>query len=237
MKCIAVDDENLALDLLEDNISQVPFLQLVKRCKNALEALEAVQTEEVDLIFLDIQMPGLTGIQFVRSLQVKHPMIIFVTAYDRFALEGFNLDVLDYLVKPVSFERFLKACNKAQELFLLKTQNKEPEATTEPELDFIFVNADYSHVKINFDDISHIEGMKDYIKIHLISQPKPVITRLSIKSMEEKLPTNEFIRVHKSFLVSISKIKSIRNNKIQVDKHIVPVSENYREDLMKLVEQ
>ncbi len=235
IKCIAIDDEGLALDLLEDNIQRVPFLTLIKKCSSAFDALEAIETEDVDLIFTDIQMPGLTGIQMIKSLHARQPMIILVTAYERYALEGFNLDVLDYLLKPVSFERFLKACNKAKELYALKASVKGAEASLEKEHDYIFVNADYSRVKINIKEIAFIEGMKDYIKIHLSKHPKPIITRLSIKAMEEKLSTRDFIRVHKSFLVCIDCIHSIRNNKIHIEDHLIPVSDNYREELIKII--
>src|SRR5258708_21016748 len=171
LRCIAVDDEPLALELLEDNISKVPQLQLIASCNNAIEAIKVLQEQTVDLIFLDIQMPGLTGLQFIQSLSTR-PMIILITAYEKYALEGFNLDVVDYLVKPVSFERFIKACNKAWELYQLKTRSKEVEGSPE----YMFVSADYSMLKVVIDDIMWIEGLKDYIRIHLKSSSKPVIT-------------------------------------------------------------
>jgi DNA-binding LytR/AlgR family response regulator len=238
--CIAVDDEPLALDLLEDNISKIPYLQLVKKCRNAFEALETLEKEDIHLIFLDIQMPGLTGLQFLKALQHKKPMVVMVTAYEQYALEGFNLNVMDYLMKPVSFERFYQAFQKAKELFDLKynpqTLTLIPENTEEGTLpNFFFVNADYSLIKILSDDILYIEGMKDYIKIHLASQTKPIITRMSFKNIEEKLPTQGFFRVHKSFMVNTSKIQSIRNSVIFINKHTVPLSDNMREDLMKVL--
>src|SRR5882724_750255 len=192
LRCIAVDDEPLALDLLEDNIRQIPYLQLEAKCKNAIEAIEILRRENIDLIFLDIQMPGLTGLQFIQSLTVK-PMIILITAYDQYALEGFNLDVIDYLVKPVSFERFLKACNKAWEFSKLKNHNAKSADGSNAELDYFFVNAEYSLVKVVMDDIILIEGLKDYVKIHLANN-KPLIIRISMKSIEEKLPGKKFIR-------------------------------------------
>jgi DNA-binding LytR/AlgR family response regulator len=234
IRCLAVDDEALALDLMEDNIRKVPSLELVKRCRNAMEALEVMQKEPIDLIFLDIQMPGLTGIQFLRGL-ATNPMIILVTAYERFALESYDLNVVDYLVKPVSFERFLKAANKAVELHRLKT--KEAVSLPEADADYLFVNADYNLVKVVITDITHVEGLKDYIKIHLSSSPKPVITRMSLKSIEEKLPPRKYIRVHKSFIVSVEKIQSIRNNVITLLNAEVPVSEFYRDDLFKVIER
>jgi DNA-binding LytR/AlgR family response regulator len=237
LNCIAVDDENLALDLIEDNIQKIPFLNLVKRCKNAFEAMEILQNQEIDLLFLDIQMPGITGVQFLQSLP-NSPMVIFVTAYKQYALEGFNLNVIDYLLKPIDFERFLKAVNKAYELHNLKQKSNLVEnivESTKPTT--IFVNADYSLVKLKIDEITYIEGLKDYIKIHLNSSTKPIVTRMTMKSIEEKLPSLEFFRVHKSFIVSLDKIESIRNLKIKIGNAQIPVSESYSEDFFKLIGQ
>ncbi|HLK27816.1 MAG TPA: LytTR family DNA-binding domain-containing protein [Puia sp.] len=230
LRCIAVDDEPLALELLEDNISRVPYLQLEAKCSNAMEAMKELQGKNIDLIFLDIQMPGLTGLQFIQSLP-KKPMIILVTAYEKFALEGFNLDVVDYLVKPVSLERFVKACNKAWELFQLKNSDKYP-ATTSP--DYFFVNVDYSLLKISFSDIIWIEGLKDYIKIHLKSSNKAVITRMSMKTLEEELPSQKFIRIHKSYFVSIEHITAIRKSSVFVGTMELPVGENYKDSVTAL---
>ena len=224
MKCIAIDDEPLALDLLEDNISMVPYLQLTGKCNNAFEAIEILRQQPVDLIFLDIQMPGLTGLQFLESLPNK-PLVILITAYEKYALEGFNLDVTDYLVKPVSLERFIKACNKAQELHQLKTGGK----TAREQADFFFVNADYSLVKVVFADIIWIEGLKDYVKIHLRNNQKPVVTRMSIKGLEEDLPTARFVRIHKSYIVAIAAITAIRKNNIYMNELELPVGDTYRD--------
>jgi DNA-binding LytR/AlgR family response regulator len=229
LKCIIVDDEPLALDLLEDNIKQIPFLQLVKRCKNAYEAMEVLQNESIDLIFLDIQMPGITGLQFLKSLSSK-PMVVFITAYKNYAHEGFELDVLDYLVKPVSFERFLKAANKAQEYSSFKS-NKP----SEQEKEFIFVYSEYNLIKIVIHEICYIEGLKDYIKIFLTSSQKPIITRLSMKAMEESLSRKKFIRTHKSFIISIDKITSIRNNRIKLASTEIPLSEHYKVAFLNIV--
>ena len=231
IKCIAVDDEPLALELLEDNISKLPYLQLVGTCNNPLEAMKILQKEKVDLMFLDIQMPGLTGLQFIQSLSEK-PMIILITAYEKYALEGFNLDVVDYLVKPVSLDRFIKACNKAQELFQLKNSKKEKSA---PDAEFMFVNADYSLVKVVFADITWIEGLKDYIKIHLKNSSKPVITRMSLKSIEEELPASKFLRVQKSYIVSLTHVTAVRKNSVFIGDLEIPVGENYREILLNII--
>ena len=230
MRCIAVDDEPLALDLLEDNIRKVPFLTLVKRCKNAFEAHEAVMKENIHLLFLDIQMPGISGVQFLQSI-TNPPLVIFITAYEEFALQGFNLDVVDYLLKPVSFERFLKASNKAHELFTLKNGVASSSSS-----EYLFVNSEYNLVKINIRDIIYIEGLKDYIKIFIANATRPVITRLSMKSIEEKLPSDKFVRVHKSFIVSLDKIISIRKGKISINNIHVPISEHYKENLYRFID-
>jgi len=229
LRCLAVDDEPLALELLEDNISQVPFLKLEGTCNNALEATRLLQQQSVDLIFLDIQMPGLTGLQFIQSL-TQRPMFILVTAYEKFALEGFNLDVVDYLVKPVPFDRFLKACNKAYDLHNLRNKT----ADTKP-LDYFFVNVDYSLLKVVFNDVLWIEALKDYARIHLQSSAKPVVTRMSMKSLEEELPQSQFIRIHKSYIVSKDSITSIKKNGVLVGSTELPVSDNYKNNLTALI--
>ena len=231
LRCLAIDDEPLALELLEDNIRQVPYLKLEGTCSNAFEALKFLQEQRVDLIFLDIQMPGLTGLQFIQSL-TNRPMIILITAYEKFALEGFNLDVVDYLVKPVPLDRFIKACNKAWELFNLRSKKAE-NPSSEPE--FLFVNVEYSLVKVEFTDIQWIEGLKDYIRIYLKSSSKPIITRMSMKAIEEELPSSKFIRVHKSFIVSVSAITSVRKNSIFIGAEEIPVGENYKDSVNILI--
>jgi len=231
IRCIAIDDEPLALELLQDNISKVPFLQLVAACDNAIDAMRIMEQQSVDLIFLDIQMPGLTGLQFIQSLTVK-PMIILITAYEKYALEGFNLDVTDYLVKPVSLDRFFKACNKAKELFDLRTSSKDNISATNP--GYFFVNVEYSLVKITIADIVYIEGLKDYIKIHLQSTSRPVITRMAIKTIEEQVGSSGFVRIHKSYIVSIAHITAVRKTSVFIDKIELPVSENYRDAIAQI---
>jgi len=228
IRCLAVDDEPLALELLEDNIRQVPFLELVGKCSNALDALKFLQQQSVDLIFLDIQMPGLTGLQFIRSLS-HPPMVILITAYEKFALEGFELDVVDYLVKPVSLDRFIKACNKASELFNLRTKQGSNTAT-----DYFFVSADYSLVKVEFADILWIEGLKDYVKINLKSSSKSIITRMSMKALEDQLPASKFMRIHKSYIVSISSITSVRKSSVFIGAMELPVGDNYKDSINHL---
>ncbi|NML23939.1 response regulator transcription factor [Pseudoflavitalea sp. G-6-1-2] len=285
IRCLAVDDEMLSLDLLEDNIRRIPFLHLVARCSNAFEALSVMQRERIDLIFLDIQMPGLTGVQFLESLASHRPMVIFVTAYKKYALDGFDLDVLDYLVKPVPFERFVKAVNKAASWHSMKqaasiqqgsagekpasstpadqvqltpsTENarQQPDNSEKVEVPavntadlqstnnndenvyaaFFFVNVEYNLVRINVREISFVEGLKDYIKIHLHQQPRPVITRMSMKSISEKLPLRAFMRVHKSYIISLDRVNSVRKNRIYIEQHIIPVSDSYRDEFFKRI--
>jgi len=236
IRCLAIDDETLALDLLEDNIRKVPFLELVNRCSSGFEAFSVLKEEQIDLIFLDIRMPDISGIQFLSTLRQK-PLVIFTTAYENYALTGFDLDVIDYLLKPFSFERFLKAVNKARDFLALKDQ-----AATKTENDvisladrFIFVKSDYKLVKVSLGEILYIEGLKDYIKIYM--GPRPVITQMSLKSMEEKLPASEFVRVHRSFIVNIRKIDFIERGNILIGTREIPISTNYREAFFSLINQ
>jgi len=231
MQCLAIDDEKLVLELLEDNIRQVPFLQLVKACRNALEATTILQSTPIDLLFLDIQMPGLSGLQLLQSLP-HPPMTILITAYEQYALESYNLDVVDYLLKPVSFERFMKACNKAHERFL--RQPRTP-AAAEPAPDHFFVNVEYTLVKVLIADILYVEGLKDYIKIHVASSKKPVITRMSMKAIEEKLPPAQFVRTHKSFIIAAPKITAIKRDLVCLGELELPLSEFYKGNLDKVI--
>lgn len=230
IRCIAIDDEKWALDLIADNIRQVPYLELVRRCKNSREATDALDAEKIDLIFLDIQMPGLSGLQFIQTLP-EPPMIIFVTAYEQYALEGFNVSAVDYLVKPVPLERFIKACNKAKSIFDLR--HRERVGENKP-ADHFFVNVEYSLVKIVLADIAFIEGYRDYIKIHLTSAERPVLTRMSLKAIEETVPASQFARTHKSYIVAIPKITSVKRDFVCVNEIEIPVSESYKDSLEKI---
>ncbi|MFC0773343.1 LytR/AlgR family response regulator transcription factor [Terrimonas alba] len=231
IRCIIVDDEPLVRELLEDNIKQVPFLHLVRSCKTALEALETLQEESIDLIFLDIQMPRLNGLQFLKSLD-HPPLVIIVTAYEQYAVESFILQVADYIVKPYSFDRFLKACNRAVELFRMKNSAMSSEVVINNDF---FVNVEYTFVKIVVADIDYIESLKDYIKIYLSSRTKPVLTRMSLKSIDSKLPAGTFIRTHKSFLVAKSKITTIKRDFVCIGTTEIPVSETFRENINKVL--
>ena len=202
---MVVDDESMARKLMEENIRQLPFLELVRTCKNAFEAMEALREKRIDLIFLDIQMPGMLGTKFLQSLPEK-PMVIFVTAYSNFAVESYDLDVIDYLMKPVSLERFTKAVYKALDEHEKRKAIAAPAIPqTETSPNFFFVNVEYALVRIVVKEITHIEGMKDYVKIFLSTAKKPVLTKSTLKAMEEKLPTQGFMRVHKSFIVNLER--------------------------------
>ncbi len=232
MNCIAVDDEPLALKLLADNIGKVAYLNLAATCSNAFEAMKALQENQIDLIFIDIQMPGLTGLQYISTLENK-PMVIFITAYKQYALESYDLSVVDYLVKPVSLERFVRACNRAKELYELKSlKNVSPVQATQ---EYFFVNSDYSQIKVIFSDITWMEGLRDYVKIYLKSTNKPLVIRSSLKSIEEQLPPNKFIRIHKSYLISIESIVAIRKNSVFIKEKELPVGDTYRESVDRLV--
>lgn len=239
LRCLAIDDEALARRMLEDNIRQIPFLELVRTCKNAFEAMEALQEAPVDLMFLDIQMPGMLGTQFLQSLPEK-PMVIFVTAYPNYAVESYDLDVIDYLMKPVSLERFTKAAYKALDTWQKNTAKSTPAPVPaeprEPDnRDFFFVNVEYSLVKIPVREITHIEGMKDYVKIFLQTAKKPILTKVTLKSMEEKLPPQGFMRVHKSFIVRLDQIESLRNREIRIGPYEIPVGESNWDELLRLL--
>jgi len=232
MNCILIDDETPALKLLEDNVKQIPFLNVVACCKNPVQLLDLLRVHQVDLVFLDIQMPGINGLELLAS--IKHPpMVIMVTAYPEYALDGFNLDVVDYLVKPVPFSRFLKAVQKANELYEIR----QPKARyVQPENDDIFVNANYSLVKVRMQDITYIEGLKDYVRINL-AEGNPVITRMSLKMLEERLKAAKYMRVHKSFMIALDKIESIQKTHVMVAGVEIPISDAYRQALQAYVQE
>lgn len=241
LRCLAIDDESMARKMLEDNIRQIPFLELVRSCKNAFEAMQALQDSKIDLMFLDIQMPGMLGTKFLQSLPEK-PMVIFVTAYSNYAVESYDLDVIDYLMKPVSLERFTKSAYKALDEYRKRQalHNPPPSSplqtkTIEDQPDYFFVNVEYSLVKILTKDITHIEGMKDYVKIYLSTLKKPVLTKSTLKGIEEKLPSQGFMRVHKSFIVNLEKIEGIRRNQLKIGEYEIPVAESSLEELKKLL--
>ena len=235
---IIVDDEPLAQDVLETHIEKVPELNLVQKCRNALEANDALRNNDIDLMFLDIQMPQLTGIDFLRTLS-NPPLVIFTTAYPNYAVEGFELDALDYLLKPISLDRFIKATNKAIEQISLRNNTGSTSETFGDGLDYIFVKADKKLIKVNYADVLYIEGLKDYVIIRM--DASRVITLQTMKSLEEKLPAGQFKRIHRSYIVNVGKIRAIVGNMIEImekgqPKHL-PIGKNYREDLLNIVNQ
>ena len=236
MRCIIIDDEPLAQQIIEDYVNTIPFLQLEKKCNSVFDALEILQKAKIDLIFLDIHLPNVSGIEFISSLENK-PMFIFTTAYSEHALEAFDLNAVDYLLKPISFTRFLKATNKAYSFYSANRSLNREEETETPEIDqeYILVKSDYKSVKIKLSQILYIEGLKDYVKIYLQHEPKPVITLNSLKRMSENLPEVHFLRVHKSFIVNTNRIKSVTKNRIIIHDRWIPVGESYKSDFQNSV--
>lgn len=235
IKCIVIDDEPLALDLIENYISKTPFLELIGRYSNPMDAIEVLQNGEVDLLFLDIQMPELTGFDLLNIVK-KRPHVIFITAYEEYAIKSYEQDAVDYLLKPISFDRFLKASNKV--LNLTKTTAKEGNSandTHEIELkeNYLFVKVDYKIVKIDIGNILYVEGLKDYCKI--ITTEQRVITRQTMTYIENKLPDNRFIRVHRSYIVALNKIKKIEGSSLVIDDKLIPIGNKYKEDFQKAI--
>ncbi len=230
MNCLIVDDEPLALDLLEDNIRQVPILNLVAACRSAAEAMVVLSERTIDLIFLDIQMPGVNGLEFLRLIKPL-PLVILVTAYEEHAIDGFNLDVVDYVLKPVAFSRFLKAVQKAHTMFRMITlAGKAPVIET----DHVFVNANYSLVKIMLHEIAYIEGLKDYARINM-TNGNMVVTRLGLKVIEDKLDAGKFMRVHKSYIIALNKIDSVQKTQLTIQGHEIPIGDRYRQSLQSYI--
>ena len=229
MKCIIIDDEPLAVDLLKDFVGKVESLELVNTFNNAIDAISAINKTEVDLIFLDIEMPHFTGIDFIKAIDVK-PLIIFTTAYSNYAVEGFDFGAVDYLIKPIPFNRFLKAVVRAQHIFTPPevVQNSNPAIIAADESNnFMFVRAEYENVKINYADILFVEGLKDYVKIYT-TDGKYVLTLMSLIKLETSLSHKGFSRIHRSYIVNLAHIKSIQKNKVLIVDRRLPISESYK---------
>ena len=225
----------MALALLESYVSKTPFLQLVRKCSNAFEALQAVNEEQVDLVFLDIQMPELTGIELSKTLP-QRTRIIFTTAFNEYALDGFKARALDYLMKPFGFDQFYNAALRAKEWFEMVEHQSTPIAATpaatiisEPAKEFIFVKSEYRQLKIMLNEVLYFEGLKDYIKIWLINEPKPILTLMSLKSLEAELPADKFMRVHRSFIIALDKVQVIERHQVIINKQRITIAEQYRE--------
>jgi two-component system LytT family response regulator len=233
IKCLAIDDEPLALKQIGAYIAKTPFFETVALCSGALEALQNVQNGEVDLMFVDINMPDLNGMDFVKSLEKKIP-VIFTTAYSEYAIEGFQVDALDYLLKPISYAQFLKSANKAKTWFDLNTKTPE---ILQPTNDYLFVKAEHRLIRIHLADIKYIEGSNEYIVIHLLKE-KPVTTLMRMKNIESELPENLFMRVHRSFIVNLAQVKVIERNRIIFDEKIyIPIGDQYKENFQKFLDK
>jgi len=227
LNCIAVDDEPLALEVIKRFGEKIPALNLMETFQNPIEAVEFIKENPVDLVFLDIQMPDLTGLEFMNSFAEK-PMVIFTTAYADYAIESYEVDAIDYLLKPVLFDRFYKAVNKA----LMKIEESGTEIRAEE--DFMFIKSDTRIFKINYNDILYIEGMRDYIAVHTPKQR--ILTLMSMTRMLDKLPKRRFMRVHKSYIIGIGHIHMIQNNRVLINQKEIPISNSYKEQFLKFIE-
>ncbi|HEY2349690.1 MAG TPA: LytTR family DNA-binding domain-containing protein [Puia sp.] len=234
IRCLAVDDEPPALDILKKYIEMIPSLELISTCNNAVEALDILQVDNIDLMFSDIQMPQILGTDFIRTLK-KPPKVIFTTAYRNFAVEGFELNAVDYLLKPISFERFLQAVNKVMEVSLQNSDDRENAGGRKKAMadSFIHFRADRKVLKIALDDILYIESLKDYIKV--ITRTKTIITKQSISSLEDNLPAAAFIRIHRSYIVALDKIESYTSELVEIAKRELPISRMYRHEVEKVL--
>lgn len=233
IRCLVVDDEPLALDILEDYISKIPFLTLVKSTTSAIEGLSLVQSDAIDLVFLDVQMPELTGIQFLKIINGKCDVIL-TTAYSQYALDGYELDVVDYLLKPIAFDRFYKAAQKVLQSSNHSISSVPDALIAQKTHDFIFVKTEHKIQKMYLDDILYIEGLKDYISI--FTKTERIITLQNMKKMEESLPSKSFVRVHKSYIIALAKIESIERSRIQIGDKIIPIGDTYRDYFFKQIE-
>ncbi len=240
MKCLIIDDEPLAIEVIESYLNKVTGITIVDKCTNPLSAITILNKYEVDLVFLDIEMPNITGIDLVKSLE-NLPQFIFTTAYPEYALDGFELNATDYLVKPIPFHRFLKAISRAKERFDLNRldpihhSNSSPgsaKKNIENERDFIFVKSEYENIKINIQDIKYIEGLKDYLKIYVSTTHKPILTLANFKEILNKLPASYFIRVHRSFIVNVNYIKLLQKTRIVIDTSRIPIGETYKKSVL-----
>jgi len=231
IKCIIVEDETLAQDVIISHLRQIDNWELVGVCRNAPEALEVLNTLEVDVMFLDIRLPGMNGLHFLRSLP-DPPLVVLTTAYAEYAVESYEFSVIDYLLKPISFDRFSKALGKVEEGRLYSQAGKEKEQDRSPG-DHIFIRSNSKFFKVNFSEILYIQGMKDYLKIH--TPEYTLVTHQTMNELEKTLPARQFIRVHKSYIVAIGHIRAIYGNSVEIGKSTIPIGINYKEDVMNLV--
>jgi DNA-binding LytR/AlgR family response regulator len=229
LNCLIIDDEPFARKGLEEHVQEIDFLNLVASCENALKASTYINEQKIDLVFLDIHMPKVSGMDFLKTLK-NPPLTIITTAYSDYALEGYTLDVIDYLVKPISFERFLKASQKALEIFQLRSRAGQ---STTPETDFFFVRCERKFEKVFFRDVSYVEGMQNYAVIHVAG--RKLITYITLASLESQLPKDQFLKVHKSFLISVPHVKAIEGDEIILDSARIPISRTLREQVVQQI--
>jgi two-component system response regulator LytT len=234
LQCICIDDEPLALGLVKKFIEQTEFLTLKGAYDSPLQAIQVLQKEQIDLVFLDIQMSDLTGIDLAKLLadQDQKPLIIFTTAFDQFAIEGYKLDAVDYLLKPFNYQEFLRAAMKAQSQHKLRNQSMQ---SAERSKDYIFLKVEYQLIKVTLADILYVEGLKDYVKVHVTTQSNPIISLSTLKSMEEALPSDRFYRIHRSYIVNLEKVHAISKSSLEIDKKVLTISENYRAEFHRKI--
>jgi two-component system, LytTR family, response regulator len=230
INCLLIDDEPLALQLLEDFVKKTPYLKLAGKFEEPLQALPLIESQQIDLLFLDIKMPDISGIEFFKSLTTK-PEVIFTTAYSEFAIDGFELKAMDYLLKPVSFEKFITACNRVKEYLDFKN-SKEIKSR-----DYFFINVSHKLHKLFYDDILYLEGYKDYTKVYLSSAASPLLILHNLKYFEDLLNQNQFIRIHRSYIVSIRKVNTVSRKSVTIQTNSLPVSDNYRDKFFSVIEQ
>ncbi|MCD8262608.1 MAG: LytTR family DNA-binding domain-containing protein [Bacteroides sp.] len=237
LNCAIIDDEPLALDLLKSYVAKTPFLKLTGRYPNAVQAMREISSQEVDILFLDIQMPEVNGIEFSKMIDPK-TRVIFTTAFNQYAVDSYRVNALDYLLKPISYSDFMKAAGKALQWFEIVRRPQERALTTEPreEIEAIYVKSDYKLIQIELRKIRYIEGLKDYIKIYLENEPKPILSLMSMKAMEDLLPSHRFMRVHRSFIVQKEKIKVIDRGRIVFEKTYIPISDSYKQAFSDFLE-
>jgi DNA-binding LytR/AlgR family response regulator len=237
--CIAVDDEPLALGLVCKFIEQTPFLNLVNKYSSAVEALKAIHSQKIDLVFLDIQMPDLNGIELARVIGkgLESPRIIFTTAFEQYSLEGYKVDALDYLLKPFNYEEFLRGATKAQSWFhfISRSAVQTPTDPEQKDDQYLFLKVEYQWIRVALDDILYIEGLKDYVKLHLASVEKGLMSLTSLKDLEEKLPSRRFMRIHRSFIIALDKITSMTKNSVQIGKINIAVGSQYKDAFNRFV--
>ena len=235
IKCIAIDDEPLALKKLVTYIQKIPYLELVAQCSSALEAQQVIDNQEIEAIFLDINMPDLNGLDFAKSLHDHSmgPVMVFTTAYSEYAIEGYKANAVGYLLKPYSFEEFEEAAQKVKEICEIRQQAFTEVTTNTDDDGVIFVKSDYKIVRISIEDINYIEAMSEYLRISCVNRPKPVIVLLSMKKIEEHLPTSSFMRIHRSFIINLNRISEVKKNHVIIEGDIsLPIGDNYKEAFM-----